>query len=55
MKLSKTLETENLEMTAVSGPVNAVLHLLDDAVFPIANWVLGLLDCKGDIAEATRL
>ena len=40
-KLSKTLQTENLEITSVSGLVDVVLHSLDDAVLPAANWVLG--------------
>jgi len=31
------------------------LHLLDDAVLPAANWVLGLLSSKGDIEEATSI
>ena len=54
-KLSKTLQTEKLEITAISGLVEYVLHSLDDAVLPSANWVLGLIDLKGEIEEATGL
>jgi len=50
--LSKTLQTEILEITAVSGLVDAVLHS-DDAVLLAANWVLGFLDSKGDIEEGS--
>ena len=38
------LPIENLQITVISGlvhPVDAVLHSLDDAVLPAANWVLG--------------
>jgi len=45
-KLSKTLQSETIEITAVSGLVDAVLHSLDDAVLPAANLILGLLDSK---------
>jgi len=38
-KLSKTLQSETLEITAVSGLVDAVLHSLDDAVLPAANCI----------------
>ena len=54
-KLSKTLQTEKLEITATSGLVESVLHSLDDAVLPSANWVLGLIDLKGEVEEATGL
>ena len=54
-KLSKTLQTEKLEITAISGLVDSVLHSLDDAVSPSANWVLGLIDLKGEIEEATGI
>ena len=54
-KLSKTLRTEKLEITAISGLVDSVLHSLDDAVSPSANWVLCLIDLKGEIEEATGI
>ena len=43
-KLSKTLQTENLDLSIISSLVDATLHMLDDAVLPAANWVLELLD-----------
>ena len=55
MLLCKTLQTEKLEITTISGLVDSVLHSLDDAVLPSANWVLGLIDLKGEIEEATGL
>ena len=35
--------------------VDAVLHSLDDAVLPAANWVSSLLDFREDVEEATSL
>ena len=43
-KLSKTLQTENLDLSIISSLVDATLHTLDDAVLPAANWVMELLD-----------
>ena len=46
-KLSRTLQTEHLDLSVVSSLVNDTLHTLDDSVLPSANWVLELLDeCK---------
>lgn len=50
-KLSRTLETEKLDFTAII--VDATLHVLDDAELPAANWVLELLDAKDDLEVAT--
>ena len=44
-KLSKCLQTEKLDLTAISGLVDSTLLTLDDALLPAANWVLELLDC----------
>ena len=49
-KLSKRLQTKQLDLSMISSLINAVLHALDDAITPAANWVLELLDSK----EATR-
>ena len=43
-KLSKTMQAENLDLTAIADLVDATLHVLDDAMLPAANWVLELLD-----------
>jgi len=38
-KLSKTLQTEKLDVTVISSLVEATLHSIDDA---LTNWVLAL-------------
>ena len=43
-KLSKIMQAENLDLTAITDLVDATLHVLDDAMLPAANWVLELLD-----------
>ena len=54
-KLSKTLQAENLDLTAISGLVDATLHVLDDAVLPAANWVPELLDTREALEAATDI
>jgi len=41
-KLSKTLQTEKLDATAISSLVKATLHSINDALTPADNWVLAL-------------
>ena len=48
-KLSKSLQTEKLDLSVISGIVDATLHTLEDAVLPAANWVLQLQDIKDEI------
>ena len=38
-KLSKCLQTEKLDLTAISGLVDSTLLTLDDALLPAADWV----------------
>ena len=52
-RLSKTLQTEKLDLTIVSILVDAMLHTLDDSMLAAANWVLELLDEMDDLMEAT--
>ena len=52
-KLSKTLQTENRDLSIISSLVDATLHTLDDAVLPAANWVMELLDKCEDLEKAT--
>ena len=54
-KLSKTLQAEHLDLTVISGLVDATLHVLDDAVSPAANWVLELLDTREALEAATDI
>ena len=43
-KLTKTLQTEHLDLSMILSLVDATLNTLDDTVFPLTNWVLELLD-----------
>lgn len=54
-KLSKTLQTENLDLTIISSLVEATLHTIDDALNPAANWVLVLQDIEDSLEEATSI
>ena len=51
-KLSKTLQSEKLDLTVISFLVEAPLYSLDDALSPAANWVLELQDMKESLEEA---
>ena len=53
-KLSKTLQTEKLDLTIISALVDATLLSVDDALEPAANWVQNFLDLQGDLQEATN-
>ena len=53
VKLSKALQTKQLDLSMISTLVEATLESLDDAVSPAANWVLELLDSSEDIQKAT--
>ena len=52
-KLSKSLQTKQLDLSMISSLVDAVLHTLDDAITPAAYWVLELLDSRDDLQQAT--
>ena len=54
-KLSRTLQTEHLDLSMISSLVNATLHTLDDTVLPSANWVLELLDECEYLEEAAGI
>ena len=54
-KLSKTLQAEKLDLTVVSALVESVLHSLDDALLPTANWVLELIDAHDQLDDATGI
>ena len=54
-KLSKTLQAERLDLTVVSALVESVLHSLDDALLPTANWVLELIDAHDQLDDATGI
>ena len=52
-KLSKSLQTKQLDWSMISSLVDAVLHTLDDAITLAAYWFLELLDSKDDFLQAT--
>ena len=54
-KLSKTLQAKKLDLTVVSALVESVLHSLDDALLPTANWVLELIDAHDQLDDATGI
>lgn len=54
-KLSKSLQTKQLDLSMISGLVEAVLRSLDDAITQATNWVLELLDSKDDLEQVTGL
>ena len=54
-KLSRTLQTEHLDLSVISNLVDVTLHTLDDTVLPSANWVLELLDKREHLAEAAGI
>ena len=51
-KLSKTLQSEKLDLTVISSLMEATLYSLDDALSPATNWVLELQDMKKSLEEA---
>ena len=54
-KLSKMLQTEKLDVTIISSLVEATLHTIDDALTPVANWVLALRDMEEDLDKTSQL
>ena len=51
--MSRSLQAEKIDFTALGHFVDTTLSRLDDAVLPAANWVLELLDVKDDLQAAT--
>ena len=48
-KLSKCLQSQQLDLTIVSSLVDATLHTLDDTIQPGANWLLELQDVMDEM------
>ena len=57
VKLSKTLQTVQVDISIISSLVECTLHSLDDSVLPNANWVLELIDHKAleEVSDITIL
>ena len=43
-KLSRALQTENLDLSMIFSLLDATLHSIDDAVISSSNWVMELLE-----------
>ena len=54
-KLSKALQTEQLDLSLISSLVDANDQSLADVVFPGANWLLKLLDDNNDLKSSTKV
>ena len=52
-KLSRALQTKNLDHSLISSLVDATLNSLDDAILPSANWVLQLHDAREELKAET--
>ena len=48
-KLSKSLQTEKLDLSISSSLVDATLHTLEDVLQPVAKWVLDLQEVKEEM------
>ena len=49
-KLSKSLQTEKLDLSIISSLVDATLHTLEDVLQPAAKWMLDLQEVKEEMA-----
>ena len=49
-KLSKSLQTEKLDLSIISSLVDATLDTLEDVLQPAAKWVLDLQEVKEEMA-----
>ena len=54
-KLSKALQTEQLDLSLISSLVDATVKSLNDAVLPRANWVLEVLDDADGLKDSTNV
>ena len=54
-RLSRCLQAEKIDSTAIASLVDATLSTLDDATLPAANWVLELFDANDDLDAATDI
>ncbi len=53
-KLCRALQTKHLDLSLISGLVDATLNSLD-AILLSANWVLQLQDAREELKEATGI
>ena len=50
-KLSKTLQSKQLDLSMISALVDAPITSIDDDITPAAIWILELLDNRDDIQQ----
>ena len=53
-KLSRALQTENLDLSMISSLLDATLHSVVDAVLSSSSWVLELLEAAQDLETANE-
>ena len=54
-KLSRALQAERIDLTAITPLADATLNTLDDVTLPVANWVLELMFTKYEIEEVANI
>ena len=50
--LSRSLQADKIDLTTIAPLVDTTPNALDDAIMPVANWVLELFDTKDDLETA---
>ena len=53
--LRRAVQEEKIDLTALVPLVDATLHTLENAILPVANWVMELLDTNDDLEAATEI
>ena len=53
--LSCAVQTKLLDLSLISGLVDATLNSLDDAILPSAYWVLQLQEARKELQAATTI
>ena len=54
-KLSRVLQTERIDLTAITPLVDVTLNTLYNVILPVAKWISELMDAKDEIEEATNI
>ena len=54
-KLSRAIQADRIDWTAITPLVDAILNTLDDLTFPVANRVSEVMDAKDEIEKATNI
>ena len=54
-KLSRTLQSEKIDLTVIPSLVEATLHLIDSALNSTSEWVLTFQNIEDDLDEALSM